>query len=148
MPEPVFCGNAFSALSEESLYDSPLDLGLSLEALATGPVSRARRHCISSAGIGAVRSGVDEQAKLAVEDSAVVDSSVILSDPRAEVNPVNQVTFPVLDVPELVSRAPAHLGQTFVKQALSSKSTIPTPKPALNLGREVADIVRGLGIPC
>ena len=54
MPAPILCGNAFSALSEESLYDSPLDLSLSVEALATAPVPRARRHCISSAGIGNV----------------------------------------------------------------------------------------------
>ena len=137
MSAPVLCVNVFSALWEESLYDSPLDLGLSVEALAAVPVPRARRHCISSAGIGAVRSGVDAQAK---------SSSSGLG---AEVNPANldQVTFPVLDVPELntlVSRAPAHLGQTFVKQALFSKSTM----PVLNLGKEVADIVRGIGIPC
>ena len=97
-PVPVLCDNAFSALSEESLYDSPLDLGLSVEALAAAPVPRARRHCISSAGIGTVRSGVDAQAK--------------------SIKPA-EVTFPVFDVLELdtlVSRAPAHLGQTFVKQ--------------------------------
>ena len=52
MPVPVPCVNHFDALSEESLYDSQLDLGLSVEALAAAPVSRARRHCISSAGIG------------------------------------------------------------------------------------------------
>ena len=124
IPAPVLCGNAFAALSEESLYDSPLDLGLSVEALAAAPVPRARRHCLSAVS---VCSGVDAQAKPAIS-----------SDHRAE------ATFPVIDEPELVSRAPAHLGQTFVKQALSLKST----KPALNLGKEVADIVRGLGIPC
>ena len=37
-----------------------------------------------------------------------------------------------------------HLGQTFVKQALSSKSTLPAPKE----GKIIADLVRGLGIPC
>ena len=142
VPVPVPCVNQFSLLSEESLYNFPLDLGLSVEALAAAPVLRARRHCISSAGIGAIRSGVDAQAKHAVEDS--VNS----------IKPA-EVTFPVLDVPELdtlVSRAPAHIGQTFVKQALSSKSTMPasdTPvSSTLNLGKEVADIVRGLGIPC
>ena len=88
MPEPVLCVNAFALLSEESLYDSPLDLGLSVEALAAAPVLRARRHCISSAGIGtmenaSVRSGVDAQA-----------NSVNSIKP-------DQVTFPVLDVPEL-----------------------------------------------
>ena len=136
MPEPVLCGNAFTALSEESLYDSPLDLGLSVEALAAAPVPRARRHCLSAVSVS---SGVDAQTK-----------PVISFGPGAEVNLTNQVIFPVLDVPELVSRAPAHLGQTFVKQALSSESTMPVPasKPTLNLGKEVADIVHGLGIPC
>ena len=93
-PVPVLCSNAFSLLSEESLYDSPLDLGLSVEALAAAPVPRARRHCISSAGIGAVRPGVDAQA-----------SSVNSVKPAH----LDQVTFPVLDVPELdtlISRAP------------------------------------------
>ena len=66
---------------------------------------------------------------------------------------LDQVTFPVLDLPELVSRAPAHIGQTFVKQALSYNSTMPAPTPVpasskLNLGKEVVNIVRGLGIPC
>ena len=69
MSVPVPCGNAFAALSEESLYDSPLDLGLSVEALAAAPVPRARRHCISSAGIGAVHSGVDAQAKPVISSS-------------------------------------------------------------------------------
>ena len=83
-PIPVPCVNQFSLLSEESLYDSPLDLGLSVEALAAAPVPRARRHCISSAGIGAIsdRSGVDAQVKL-----------VISSSPGAE------VTFPVNSYP-------------------------------------------------
>ena len=79
MPAPVLCGNAFAALSEESLYDSPLDLGLSVEALAEAPVPRARRHGISSAGIGAVCSRVDAQAKPVPVNS---------SGPGAEVNPV------------------------------------------------------------
>ena len=143
MPVPVPCVNAFAALSEESLYDSPLHLGLSVEALVAAPVPRARRHCISSAGIGAVHLGVDAQAKS------------ISSGLGAKVKSANQVTFPVLDEPELdtlVSRAPEHIGQTFVKQALSSKSTVPaptTPAPStLNLGKQVADIVRGLRIPC
>ena len=63
MPIPILGGNAFSALSKESLYDSPLDLGFSVEALAAAPGPRARRYCISSAGIGC--SGVDAQAKYA-----------------------------------------------------------------------------------
>ena len=148
MPAPVLCVNAFSALSEESLYDFPLDLGLSVEALATVPVPRARRHCISSAGIGAiVSSGVDAQAKSVSMDTASVSNS---SGPGAEVKPanLNEVTFPVLDVPELVSHTPAHIGQTFIKQDLYSKSTMPMPKPALNLGMEVTNIVYGLEIPC
>ena len=66
MPAPVLYSNAFSLLWEESLYDSPLDLGLSVEALAPAPVSRTRCHCISSAGIGAVHSGVNAQAKPAI----------------------------------------------------------------------------------
>ena len=136
MPAPVPCVNSFALLSQESLYDSPLDLGLSVEALALASVLRARRHCISSAGIGTV-------------DNA----SVISSGPGAKAK-LDQITFPVIDntdnVPELVSRALAHIGQTFVKQALSSKSTLPTPKPApaTKEGKVIADIVRGLGIPC
>ena len=139
---PVLFGNTFSVHSEESLYDSRLDLGLSVEALAAAtPVPRARHHCLSALSI------------LPVIDSTV---SVIPSGLGAEVKPANQdqVTFPLIDSePELdtlVSRAPKHLEQTFVKQSLSCKSTmpVPTPKPALNLGKEVAPIVLGLGIPC
>ena len=142
MPVPVLHVNTFAALSEESLYDSPLDLGLSVKALAAAaPIPRARHHCLSTVSI------------LPVVDST---ASVIPSSPKAEVKPANQdqVTFPVLDnepqLDTLVSRAPEHLGQTFVKQSLSSKSTmlVPIPKSALNLGKEVANIVRGLGIPC
>ena len=128
-PMPVLCVNQFALLSEESLYDSPLDLCLSVEALAAAPVPRARRHCLSAVSVS---SGVNAQIK-----------------------PANQVTFPVLDEPELdtlVSRAPEHLGQIFVKQSLSSKPTMPAhviPAPStLNLVKKVADIVRGLGIPC
>ena len=74
---------------------------------------------------------------------------VILSGPGAEVKSIKpaEVTLPVLDVHELDtlrSRAPAHLGQTFVKQALFSKSTLPATKE----GKVIADLVRGLGIPC
>ena len=139
MSAPVPCVNAFSLLSEESLYDSPLDLGLSMEALAAAPVPRARCHCLSAVS---VRSGINAQAK-----------PVNSSGPRAKVNSVKsaEVTFPMIE-PGLVSHAPAHLGQTFVKQALSSKSTMPAPttptSSTLNLVKEVADIVRGLGIPC
>ena len=44
MLKPVLCGNAFAALLEKLLYDSPLNLGLSVEALAVAPVPTAHRH--------------------------------------------------------------------------------------------------------
>ena len=142
IPEPILYGNAFAARSEESLYDDPLNLGLSVEAIAAeAPIPRARRHSLSAVSI------------LPVVDSTV---SAIPSSPEAEVKPgnQNQITFPVLnnesEPDTLVSRAPKHIGETLVKQSLSSKSTMPVsiPKPALDLGKQVANIVHGLGIPC
>ena len=70
------CGKTFGALSEESLYDSPLDLDLSVEALAVVPVLRARQYCISSTGIVPF-----------ILSAEIVP--VILSGPRAEVKPAN-----------------------------------------------------------
>ena len=76
MPAPVLCSNAFAALSEESLYDSPLNLSLSVDALAAAvPIPRARHHCLFDMSI------------LSVIDSTV---SVIPSGPEAEVKPANQ----------------------------------------------------------
>ena len=59
---PILYGNAFFAVSEESIYNFPLDLGLSIKALAAeAPVTRACRHCISAAGIASYL-GIDAQA--------------------------------------------------------------------------------------
>ena len=74
MPVPVPCVNSFYMLLEESLYDSPLNLGLSMEALAAAPVPRACRHYLSVVSI------------LSAIDSTV---SVILSSLEAEVKPNN-----------------------------------------------------------
>lgn len=74
---PSFCGNTFAYLLEESLYYSLLDLVLSFEALAKGPVPGARRHYIYTTGI-AVCSGVNCSA-----------SSVISTSYGAEVKPDN-----------------------------------------------------------
>ena len=76
------------------------------------------------------------------------------SGPVAEVKSDNldQVILLVLDVPELdtlVFRALEHKGETFIKQSLSFKSTMstaPVPK-ALNLRKEVEEIIYSLGIP-
>ena len=46
LPIPVVCGNSFSALKEEPLYDFPLNLGFD------DPARRhMRRFCISAIGI-------------------------------------------------------------------------------------------------
>ena len=72
---PVLCGNAFSVLLEESLYDFPLDLVLSVEALAAATlVPRAFRHYLSAMSI------------LPAVDNNV---SVILFGLEAEVKPAN-----------------------------------------------------------
>ena len=47
---------------------------------------------------------------------------------------------------EIVSCAPQHLGQTFVK--VSPKTEDPVKPPVNSVGPVVADLVRGLGIPC
>ena len=101
LPVPVTCGNSFSALKEEPLYEFPLNLGLD------DPVPRhTRRFCISAIGI--------ESPNAANLPLARTCQS---SEPVPESKPDN-----------ITSRAPEHKGVVFTKSPPKTHYTSLWPK--------------------
>ena len=105
MPAAVICGNSFSALKEEPLYDFPLYLGF--DDPARRPMCR---FCISAIGI--------ESPKAANLPFTYTCQS---SEPE-----------PVLEskLDDIISRAPEHRGITFTKPSSTKHDISPWPAVA------------------
>ena len=105
LPVPVTCGNSFSALKEEPLYEFPLNLGLD------DPVPRhMRRFCISAIGI---------------ESPKAVNLSLTRTCQSPEPESV-----PESKPDDITSKAPEHKGTTFTKVSSSKQNTSPWPAVA------------------
>ena len=102
---PVICGNSFSALKEEPLYDIPLNLGFD------DPVPRPmRRFCISAIGI---------------ESPNAANLPLTYTCQCSEPEPVLESK---LD--DIILRAPEHKGITFTKPASTKHDISPWPAVA------------------
>ena len=132
MLAPVVCGNSFSALKEEPLYDFPLNLGFD------NPAQRPmRRFCISALGIEsptAANPSLTRMCQLpklapALDSNLPLTRTCQSSEPVPENKPHN-----------ITSRAPEHKGVVFTKSPPKNHDYSPWPG--------VAKIVRCLGIPC
>ena len=132
IPAAVICENSFSALTEESLYDFPLNLGF--HDPAPHPM---RRFCISAIGIESptaanlslTRTCQSPELESALDSDLPLTYTCQLSEPVPESKP-NSIT----------SRAPEHKGVVFTKFPPKLHDFSPWP--------EVTKIVRGLGISC
>ena len=109
MLPPVVCGNSFSALNEEPLYDFPLNLGFD------NPAPRPmRRFCISAIGIEsptAANLSVTRTCQLpklahALDSNLPLTCTCQSSEPVPEKKPDN-----------ITSRAPEHKGVVFTKSS-------------------------------
>ena len=132
MLAPVVCGNSFSALKEEPLYDFPLNLGFD------DPTPRPmRRFCILAIGIESptaanlslTRTCQSPELEPALDSKLPLTRTCQSSEPVPESTPDN-----------ITSRAPEHKGVVFTKYPPETHDISPWPA--------VAKIVRGLGIPC
>ena len=132
MLAPVVCGNSFSALKEEPLYDFPLNL--SFENPAVRPM---RRFCISTIGIESptaanlslTRTCQSPELAPALDSNLPLTRTCQSSEPVPENKPDN-----------ITSKAPKHKGVVFTKSPPNNHDYSPWPA--------FAKIVRGLGIPC
>ena len=132
MLAPVICGNSFSALKEEPLYDFPLNLGFDDPA-----VRPMRRFCISAIGIDSptaanlslTRTCQSPELAPALDSNLPLTCTCQSSEPVPENKPDN-----------ITSKAPEHKGVVFTKSPPKIHDYSPWPA--------VAKILRGLGIPC
>ena len=100
LPVPVICGNSFSALKEEPLYEFPLNLGLD------NPAPRhMRRFCISAIGIESPKAA---NLQLTRTCQSIKPEPVLESKPD-----------------DIISRAPEHKGTTFTKNIKDDESPWP-----------------------
>ena len=107
MLAPVVCGNSFSALKEEPLYDFPLNLGF--DSPAPRPM---RRFCISAIGIEsptAANLSLTRTCQL-LELAPALDSNLPLTRTCQSSEPV-----PENKPDNITSRAPEHKGVVFTK---------------------------------
>ena len=102
MPIPVVCGNPFSALKEEPLYDFPLNLGFDESAPRI-----MRRFCISAIGIESPKAA---NLPLTHTCQSSEPEPVIESKPG-----------------DIISRAPEHRGITFTKPVSTKQDISPWP---------------------
>ena len=105
MPVPVVCGNSFSALKEEPLYDFPLNFGFDDSAPPT-----MRRFCISGIGIESPKA-----ANLPLTHTCQSSEP----DPVLESQP-----------DDIISRAPEHRGIIFTKPVSTKHDISPWPAVA------------------
>ena len=91
LPAPVICGNSFSALKEEPLYEFPLNLGID------DPVLRhMRRFCISAIGIESPKAANLPLTRMC---QSLEPEPVLESKPD-----------------DVISKDPEHKGDTFTKK--------------------------------